>query len=58
MDWLSHQQAEILCNEKIVRIPRLGKEPLVIRGDKSGAVVGMISFLKARNGCERAKLLF
>ncbi|KAF5798896.1 putative nucleotidyltransferase, Ribonuclease H [Helianthus annuus] len=49
IDWLSHQQAEILCNEKIVRIPRSGKEPLIIHGDKSGAVVGIISFLKAHN---------
>ncbi|KAJ0717250.1 putative nucleotidyltransferase, Ribonuclease H [Helianthus annuus] len=47
MDWLSHQQAEILCKENIVRIPRSGKEPLVIRGDKSGDVLGIISFLKA-----------
>ncbi|KAF5805274.1 putative nucleotidyltransferase, Ribonuclease H [Helianthus annuus] len=48
MDWLSRHQAEIICKEKIVRIPRPGKEPLVIRGDKSGAVVGIISFLKAQ----------
>ncbi|KAF5779071.1 putative nucleotidyltransferase, Ribonuclease H [Helianthus annuus] len=38
MDWLSHQRAKILCNEKIVRIPRAGEEPLVIRGDKSAPV--------------------
>ncbi|KAJ0557161.1 putative nucleotidyltransferase, Ribonuclease H [Helianthus annuus] len=49
IDWLSHQQAEILCNEKIVRIPRSGKEPLIIHGNKNGAVVGIISFLKAQN---------
>ncbi|KAJ0555993.1 putative nucleotidyltransferase, Ribonuclease H [Helianthus annuus] len=48
MDWLSRHQAEIICKEKIVRIPRSGKESLVIRGDKSGAVVGIISFLKAQ----------
>ncbi|KAJ0621611.1 putative nucleotidyltransferase, Ribonuclease H [Helianthus annuus] len=48
MDWLSRHQAEIICKEKIVHIPRPGKEPLVIRGDKSGAVVGIISFLKAQ----------
>ncbi|KAJ0770962.1 putative transcription factor interactor and regulator CCHC(Zn) family [Helianthus annuus] len=48
MDWLSPQQAEILCKEKIVRIPRSGKEPLEVQGDKSGAVVGIISFLKAQ----------
>ncbi|KAJ0848625.1 putative nucleotidyltransferase, Ribonuclease H [Helianthus annuus] len=48
MDWLSQQQAEILCKEKIVRIPRSGKEPLEVQGNKSGAVVGIISFLKAQ----------
>ncbi|KAJ0770963.1 putative nucleotidyltransferase, Ribonuclease H [Helianthus annuus] len=48
MDWLSKQQAEILCKEKIIRIPRPGKEPLEVQGDKSGAVVGVISFLKAQ----------
>ncbi|KAM0070969.1 putative nucleotidyltransferase, Ribonuclease H [Helianthus debilis subsp. tardiflorus] len=48
MNWLSQHQAEILCRKKIVRIPRSGEEPLVIRGDKSGAVVGIISFLKVQ----------
>ncbi|KAF5779109.1 putative nucleotidyltransferase, Ribonuclease H [Helianthus annuus] len=48
MDWLSKQQAEILCKEKIIRIPHPGKEPLEVQGDKSGAVVGIISFLKAQ----------
>ncbi|KAJ0771840.1 putative nucleotidyltransferase, Ribonuclease H [Helianthus annuus] len=48
MDWLSQHRAEILCKEKIVRIPRTNGEPLVIHGDKSGAVVGIISFLKAQ----------
>ncbi|KAM0037702.1 putative transcription factor interactor and regulator CCHC(Zn) family [Helianthus debilis subsp. tardiflorus] len=48
MDWLSKQQAENLCKEKVIRIPRTGKEPLEVQGDKSGAVVGIISFLKAQ----------
>ncbi|KAL9995940.1 putative nucleotidyltransferase, Ribonuclease H [Helianthus debilis subsp. tardiflorus] len=48
MDWLSQHQAEILCSEKIIRIPRFGQEPLEVQGDKSGAVVGIISFLKAQ----------
>ncbi|KAJ0522988.1 putative nucleotidyltransferase, Ribonuclease H [Helianthus annuus] len=48
MDWLSQHQAEILCSEKIIRIPRSGQEPLEVQGDKSGAVAGIISFLKAQ----------
>ncbi|KAJ0902099.1 putative nucleotidyltransferase, Hydrolase [Helianthus annuus] len=47
MDWLSQHHAEILCKEKIIRIPRSSQEPLEVQGDKSGAVVGIISFLKA-----------
>ena len=42
------QQAGILYKEKIVRIPRSGQEPLEAQGDKSGAVVGITSFLKAQ----------
>ncbi|KAJ0955677.1 putative nucleotidyltransferase, Ribonuclease H [Helianthus annuus] len=48
MDWLSQHRAEILCNEKIVRIPGLGSEPLMIRGDKRSAVENIISLLKAQ----------
>ncbi|KAJ0521711.1 putative nucleotidyltransferase, Ribonuclease H [Helianthus annuus] len=48
MDWLSRHQTEIIYKEKTVRIPRSDKEPLVICGDKSGAVVGIISFLQAQ----------
>ncbi|KAJ0668742.1 putative nucleotidyltransferase, Hydrolase [Helianthus annuus] len=48
MDWLSQHHAEILCKEKIIRIPCSSQEPLEVQGDKSGAVVGIISFLKAQ----------
>ncbi|KAM0018968.1 putative nucleotidyltransferase, Ribonuclease H [Helianthus debilis subsp. tardiflorus] len=48
MDWLSQHRAEILCNEKIVRIPGFGNEPLMIRGDKRSAVENIISLLKAQ----------
>ncbi|KAJ0901786.1 putative nucleotidyltransferase, Ribonuclease H [Helianthus annuus] len=48
MDWLSQHHAEILCKEKVIRIPRSSQEPLEVQGDKSGVVVGIISFLKAQ----------
>ncbi|KAF5767636.1 putative nucleotidyltransferase, Ribonuclease H [Helianthus annuus] len=48
MDWLSQHHAEILCKEKVIRIPRSSQEPLQVQGDKSGAVVGIISYLKAQ----------
>ncbi|KAM0054415.1 putative nucleotidyltransferase, Ribonuclease H [Helianthus debilis subsp. tardiflorus] len=38
MDWLSQHHAEILCKEKVIRIPRSSQEPLEVQGDKSGAV--------------------
>ena len=55
MDWLSKQHAEILCQEKIVRLPLPSGELLSIQGDRGGAMVGIISFLKSqkciRKGC-------
>ncbi|KAK9075551.1 hypothetical protein SSX86_003876 [Deinandra increscens subsp. villosa] len=48
MDWLSENRAEILCKEKVVRIPLEGGEVLTVQGEKGGAVTGIISFLKAQ----------
>ncbi|KAI3819829.1 hypothetical protein L1987_13681 [Smallanthus sonchifolius] len=47
MDWLSKNQAEIICREKIVRIPLLSGETLSVQGEKVGAFMGIISFMKA-----------
>ncbi|KAJ0524802.1 putative nucleotidyltransferase, Ribonuclease H [Helianthus annuus] len=48
MDWLSKHRAEILCQEKAVRIPRCSGQPLIVRGNKGGEVTGVISLLKAQ----------
>ncbi|KAI3754565.1 hypothetical protein L1987_54351 [Smallanthus sonchifolius] len=48
LDWLSKNQAEIVCREKIIRIPLPSGEILSVQGEKSGAVVGIISFMKAQ----------
>ncbi|KAI3732380.1 hypothetical protein L1987_63584 [Smallanthus sonchifolius] len=48
MDWLSKNQAEIICREKIVRIPLPSGETLSVQGEKVGAVMGIISFMKAQ----------
>ncbi|MFS7904766.1 putative transcription factor interactor and regulator CCHC(Zn) family [Helianthus anomalus] len=48
MDWLSKHRAEILCQEKAVRIPRRFGKPLIVQGNKGGEVTGIISFLKAQ----------
>ncbi|KAM0010005.1 putative transcription factor interactor and regulator CCHC(Zn) family [Helianthus debilis subsp. tardiflorus] len=47
MDWLSKYQAEILCKEKVVRIPLASGESLSVQGHRSGATVGIISAMKA-----------
>ncbi|KAJ0786356.1 putative nucleotidyltransferase, Ribonuclease H [Helianthus annuus] len=47
MDWLSKYQAEILCKEKVVRIPLASGEMLSVQGHRSGATVGIISAMKA-----------
>ncbi|KAI3712629.1 hypothetical protein L1987_71189 [Smallanthus sonchifolius] len=48
MDWLSKNQAEIICREKIVRIPLSNGETLSIQGERVGAVMGIISFMNAQ----------
>ncbi|XP_076936847.1 uncharacterized protein LOC143604167 [Bidens hawaiensis] len=48
MDWLSEHQAEVVCHEKIVRIPLPGGETLIVHGEKESATVGIISLMKAQ----------
>ncbi|KAI3802515.1 hypothetical protein L1987_30648 [Smallanthus sonchifolius] len=48
MDWLSKNQAEIGCHEKIIRLPLPNEETLSVQGERSGAVMGITSFLKAQ----------
>ncbi|KAI3796915.1 hypothetical protein L1987_39602 [Smallanthus sonchifolius] len=48
MDWLSKNQAEIICHEKIVRIPLPSGETLSVQGERVSAVMGIISFMKAQ----------
>nr|GFC83248.1 reverse transcriptase domain-containing protein [Tanacetum cinerariifolium] len=55
MDWLSKNDAAILCGEKKVRIP-LKNKALIIKGDRNQSRLKIISGIKARkyieNGCE------
>ncbi|XP_076949370.1 uncharacterized protein LOC143621988 [Bidens hawaiensis] len=48
MDWLSEHRAEVVCHEKIVRIPLPGGETLIVHGEKESATVGIISLMKAQ----------
>nr|GEY57658.1 putative reverse transcriptase domain-containing protein [Tanacetum cinerariifolium] len=55
MDWLSKNDAAILCGKKKVRIP-LKNKALIIEGDRNQSHLKIISCIKARkyikNGCE------
>nr|GFC09732.1 putative reverse transcriptase domain-containing protein [Tanacetum cinerariifolium] len=55
MDWLSKNNAAILCGEKKVRIP-LKNKALIIEGDINQSRLKIISCIKSRkyieNGCE------
>nr|GEZ42514.1 reverse transcriptase domain-containing protein [Tanacetum cinerariifolium] len=55
MDWLSKNDAAILCGEKKVRIP-LKNKALIIEGDRNQSRLKVISYIKAlkyiENGCE------
>ncbi|XP_024974780.1 uncharacterized protein LOC112512882 [Cynara cardunculus var. scolymus] len=46
MDWLSKNQAEICCFERIVRIPYQDGETLSIKGEKPGKSLKMVSCVK------------
>nr|GEW92473.1 putative reverse transcriptase domain-containing protein [Tanacetum cinerariifolium] len=56
MDWLSKNDAAILCGEKKVRIP-LKNKALIIEGDRNQSCLKIISCIKARkyieNGYEK-----
>ena len=47
MDWLAKNQAKIICQDKIVRIPLPSGETLTIHGEKSGTTLRIISCMKA-----------
>ncbi|XP_021991932.1 TSET complex member tstE-like [Helianthus annuus] len=46
MDWLSSNRAEIVCHEKIIRIPMTNEETTVIHGEKHDTPLRIISCLK------------
>ncbi|KAJ0449167.1 putative nucleotidyltransferase, Ribonuclease H [Helianthus annuus] len=48
MDWLSKHRAEIVCSEKIVRMPLSTGEILQVRGEKPAGGLKLMSCFKAR----------
>ncbi|KAD1573174.1 hypothetical protein E3N88_42603 [Mikania micrantha] len=47
MDWLSANHAEIVCNEKIVRITLPSGEQISIQGERRGVPLNIMSCMKA-----------
>ncbi|KAJ0513979.1 putative nucleotidyltransferase, Ribonuclease H [Helianthus annuus] len=58
MDWLSSNKAEIVCHEKIVRIPTDDGETIVVHGEKRETPLRMISCLKARKCLRKGCVAF
>ncbi|XP_076953607.1 uncharacterized protein LOC143627732 [Bidens hawaiensis] len=48
MDWLSRNQAEVACAEKLICIPLQSGETLIIQGEKLDRKLKIISCMKAR----------
>nr|GEY55781.1 reverse transcriptase domain-containing protein [Tanacetum cinerariifolium] len=49
MDWLSNHKAEIICHEKVVRIPLLDGKVLRVLGEKLGEKARILTSAKARD---------
>ncbi|KAD4586096.1 hypothetical protein E3N88_23697 [Mikania micrantha] len=47
MDWLSTNQTEIVCNEKIVRVTLQNREQISIQGERRGIPLNIMSCMKA-----------
>ncbi|KAK9053496.1 hypothetical protein SSX86_030130 [Deinandra increscens subsp. villosa] len=49
MDWLSRHRAELVCFDKIIRIPRPDSQFLIIHGDKPSCGLKLMSCTKDHN---------
>ncbi|KAJ0442506.1 putative nucleotidyltransferase, Ribonuclease H [Helianthus annuus] len=58
MDWLSSNRAEIVCHEKIIRIPMENGEMIVVHGEKHDMPLRIISCLKARKCLQKGCVAF
>ncbi|KAF5756737.1 putative nucleotidyltransferase, Ribonuclease H [Helianthus annuus] len=58
MDWLSGNKDEIVCHEKVVRIPTEDGETIVVHGEKRDTPLRIISCLKARKCLQKGCAAF
>ncbi|GJS11505.1 putative reverse transcriptase domain-containing protein [Tanacetum coccineum] len=57
MECLSQHNVKIICGEKVVHIP-IDNETLVIRGDRSGTRLNIISYVKLKSTSREDVVLF
>nr|GEV20979.1 putative reverse transcriptase domain-containing protein [Tanacetum cinerariifolium] len=50
MDWLSEHKAEIVCHEKVVRIPLESDEILIVQGERTPRIAKALSNVKDLSG--------
>ncbi|KAD3336672.1 hypothetical protein E3N88_32191 [Mikania micrantha] len=58
MDWLSKHKAEIVCHERVIRVPLDNGEILVIHGERPGRSLHLISCMKARKYLKKQYVAF
>ena len=56
MGWLSDNQAEVVCQNKVIRIPLPEGNSLIVQGERAGRKLGLISCMQTqkclRKGCQ------
>ncbi|XP_022007379.1 uncharacterized protein LOC110906575 [Helianthus annuus] len=58
MDWLSNNRAEVVCHEKIIRLPLPNEETLVIHGEKRDTPMRIINCMKAHKCLRKGGIAF
>ncbi|XP_022007494.1 uncharacterized protein LOC110906706 [Helianthus annuus] len=58
MDWLSNNRAEVVCHEKIIRLPLPNEETLVIHGEKRDTPLRIINCMKAQKYLRKGYIAF
>ncbi|XP_021971379.1 uncharacterized protein LOC110866541 [Helianthus annuus] len=58
MDWLSTNQAEVVCYDKIIRIPLPNNETLLVHGEKNEMPLRIISCMKTRKCLRKGCIAF
>ncbi|XP_035838797.1 uncharacterized protein LOC118486445 [Helianthus annuus] len=58
MDWLSNNQADVVCYDKIIRIPLPNNETLLVHGEKNEIPLRIISCMKTRKCLRKGCIAF